>query len=51
MIIKQIRWLPDVIEKLEVKHGVDLEQVEQIFVNKPLFRRGSRGTRQGEHIY
>jgi uncharacterized DUF497 family protein len=51
VIIRQIRWLPDVVEKLAVKHAVDPEEVDQLFVNNPLFRRGSKGKRKGENIY
>jgi maleate cis-trans isomerase len=29
--IKSIIWLPDVIEKLEAKHSVTVEEVEEVF--------------------
>lgn len=44
-------WLPSVIEKLDVKHGVAIEEVEQVFRLGPAFRRGPRGRRRGENLY
>lgn len=49
--IKAIIWLPDIIEKLEVKHGVIVEEVEEVFELDPVFRRGPRGKRAGEDLY
>ena len=51
MKIKSIVWLPEIIEKLEVKHGVIVEEVEEVFELGPLFRRGPRGKRRGENLY
>lgn len=51
MKIRSIIWLPDVIEKLEVKHGVIIEEVEEVFELGPMFRRGPRGERPGENLY
>ena len=51
MQIKALIWLPDIIEKLEVKHGVMVEEVEEVFELDPLFRRGPRGKRHGENLY
>jgi uncharacterized DUF497 family protein len=49
--IRSIIWLPQVIEKLEVKHGVTVEEVEEIFKLGPVYRRGPRGKRRGENLY
>jgi uncharacterized DUF497 family protein len=49
--IKSIVWLPEIIEKLEVKHNVTIEEVEEVFELVPIFRRGPRGKRQGENLY
>jgi uncharacterized DUF497 family protein len=49
--IKSLIWLPEVIEKLEVKHSVIVEEVEEVFELGPVFRRGPRGRRQGENLY
>ena len=51
MKIKSIIWLPEVIEKLDVKHDVIVEEVEEVFELGPVFRRGPRGKRQGENLY
>ena len=51
MKIKSIVWLPDVIEKLEAKHGVTVEEVEEVFRLGAVFRRGPRGRRPGEDLY
>ncbi len=51
MKIKSIIWLPEIIEKLEVKHGVLVEEVEEVFEFGPIFRRGPRGKRRGENLY
>ena len=51
MKIKAIVWLPEIIEKLETKHGVIVEEVEEVFELKPLLPRGQRGKRKGEHLY
>lgn len=51
MKIKSLIWLPDVIEKLEVKHGINIEEVEEVFRYTPIFRRGPRGKRRGENLY
>jgi uncharacterized DUF497 family protein len=49
--IKALIWLPEVIEKLEAKHEVSVEEVEEVFELGPLFRRGPRGQRSGENLY
>ena len=51
MKITSIIWLPQVIEKLEVKHGVAVEDVEEVFMLGPAYRRGPRGKRRGENLY
>ena len=50
MKIKSIVWLPEIIEKLEVKHGIMVEEVEEVFQLKPMIRRGPRGKRRGEDV-
>jgi uncharacterized DUF497 family protein len=49
--IKALIWLPEIIEKLEIKHGVTVEEVEEVFELGPVFRRGPRGKRQSENLY
>ncbi len=51
MKIRLIRWLPDIIDKIDVKHGVDTDEVAEIFANNPMIRRGPKGKRRGEDVY
>lgn len=51
MNIKSIVWLPGIIEKLEIKHGVTVEEVEEVFEFGPAIRRGPHGKRRGENLY
>ncbi len=51
MKIRSIIWLPEIVEKLEVKHGVTIEEVEEVFNLDPVYRRGPRGKRRGENPY
>jgi len=44
-------WLEEIVEKLEVKHGVIPEEVEEIFANRPRITRMERGRFQGEDVY
>lgn len=51
MKIQAIIWLPNVIEKLDVKHSVSAEEVEEVFELGAHFRRGPSGNRPGEDLY
>ncbi len=51
MRIKNIIWLPDVIDKLDWKHNVVPEEVEQVFSEQPMYRRIERGKVHGEDLY
>ena len=52
MHIKSIIWRTEVVEKIESKHGVSVEEVEEIFDPGTLYRRGPRGKkRKGEDVY
>ncbi len=51
MKITSIIWLPEVIEKLEAKHGVTVEEIEEVFELGAAYRRGPRGKRRGENLY
>ncbi len=44
-------WLPAVIEKLETKHHVTPEEVEEVFKFGSVYRRGPKGKRRGENLY
>lgn len=52
MNIKSFVWLTEVIDKIESKHGVTVEEVEEIFKPGTIYRRGPRGKkRKGEDVY
>jgi len=51
MYIDNFIWLPDVIEKLAVKHQVLQDEVEETFFNRPQFRFVEVGYRAGEDVY
>ncbi len=51
MCIDSFLWLPDIIEKLFVKHQVTQEEVEDIFFNSPRYRFVESGIRPGEDVY
>jgi len=44
-------WLEDIVEKLEAKHQVVPEEVEQAFGNQPRVKRMNKGHYQGEDVY
>ena len=51
MRIQGIVWLPDIVEKLDVKHSVTVEEVEELFESGAHFRRGPTGNQPGEDLY
>jgi hypothetical protein len=44
-------WLEDAVEKIEVKHGVWPEEVEEVFARKPKIKKMNRGRFRGEDVY
>jgi uncharacterized protein len=44
-------WLEEIVEKLEVKHQVMPEEIEQVFLQQPRIRRINRGHYRGEDVY
>lgn len=44
-------WLEEIVEKLEVKHRVVPEEVEQILGKQPRIRRMEEGRYRGEDVY
>jgi len=44
-------WLEEIVEKLEVKHRVMPEEVEQVFLQQPRIRRMNQGHYRGEDVY
>jgi hypothetical protein len=51
MKIAGIIWYDDVIEKIEIKHHVDISEAEEIFFKKPKFKKMKRGKFHGEDVY
>jgi uncharacterized DUF497 family protein len=51
MYIDDFIWLPDIIEKLAVKHRVSQDEVEEVFFNRPRYRLVESGYRVGEDVY
>ncbi len=51
MKLYEIIWKEQFVEKLEVKHGVYIEEVEEILFGKPHIRRAQRGRVKGEDLY
>ncbi len=51
MRIDDFIWLPSIVEKLDVKHQVSQDEVEEVFFNRPRFRFAESGNRRGEDVY
>jgi len=51
MFIDDFIWLPATIDKIEVKHGLTPEEVEEIFFNQPKFRKVEDGFCKGEDVF
>lgn len=51
MIIKEIIWKDQFVEKLEVKHGVSIEEVEEVLDSEPFIRKVAKGDVKGENVY
>jgi uncharacterized protein len=51
MYIDDFTWLPDILDKIAVKHHVTQDEVEQIFFNAPQYRFVEAGYNPGEDVY
>ncbi|MCB0260547.1 MAG: BrnT family toxin [Calditrichaeota bacterium] len=51
MYIDDIIWLDDIIDKIEHKHRVLPEEVEEVFYNIPKYRKAQKGKYEGEDLY
>jgi uncharacterized DUF497 family protein len=51
MRITNIIWLTQFVEKIEQKHRVSTDEVEQIFANSSRVRLFQRGDVSGENLY
>jgi len=51
MYIVDIIWLPQVIDKLDWKHNVVPEEVDEVLFDNPLYRKVQKGHIPGEDLY
>lgn len=51
MQIDDFIWLPDIADKLAVKHGVSQDEAEDVFFNRPRYRFVESGHRPVEDVY
>jgi hypothetical protein len=51
MDITDIIWLTQFVDKIESKHGVGTDEVEQVLNNRPRIQRIERGVLNGEDLY
>jgi len=51
MYIDDFIWLPDIADKIAIKHNVFQEEAEEVFFNKPKYRFVESGYTPGEDVY
>ena len=51
MKLEGVIWLRNVVDKLILKHHVGIDEVEELFRNKPRFFFIEKGNRKGEDVY
>ena len=51
MNITDIIWLTQFVDKIESKHGVSTDEVEQVLSSSPRIQRIERGALEGEDLY
>ncbi len=51
MKITNVIWLNHIVEKLQHKHSVWQDEVEEVFANRPRVRLMERGDIEGEDLY
>lgn len=51
MKIRNVIWYRQFVEKLQVKHQVEIEEAEQALQNRKRARRVKRGNVKGEDVY
>jgi len=44
-------WREDIVDKLWWKHNVDIEEVEEVFANRPNVKKIAKGHYKGEDVY
>jgi uncharacterized DUF497 family protein len=51
LVISDIIWNEDFAEKIAAKHGIMMEEVEDVLFSSPHVRRAEKGRVKGEHLY
>src|SRR3954447_19241616 len=51
MVIRQIIWKDEFVDKLADKHGVLIEEVEEVLNSNTHIRKVGKGQVKGEHVY
>ena len=51
MYIDDFIWLPEILEKLAIKHQVSQDEVAEVFFDGPHYRFVESGNRSGEDVY
>jgi len=51
MRITGVIWLQSIVEKLDRKHDITQDEVEQVFSNNPQYRFIENGKIENEHVY
>ena len=51
MRISGFIWLQTIVEKIERKHQTTTDEVEEVFANRPQWRRLEGGDVEGEDLY
>ena len=51
MKVSGIIWLNQIVDKLDWKHNLIPEEVEQVFANRPQYRLLEHGNIEGENVY
>ena len=51
MRLREVIWKDWVVDKLELKHGISVEEVEEVLFSKPHVRRLRKGHVRGEDLY
>ena len=50
-MVREVIWLEQFVEKLEIKHGVTTDEVEETLDGKKKVRRVGKGNVKGEDVY
>ncbi len=50
-MIKEIIWLEKFVDKIETKHGITIDEVEEVLNGKKKVRRVAKGNVKDEDVY